>query len=38
LRLGCHHTQTLTEPPLDFLQTLQVRVPILWCATGMCAT
>src|ERR1035438_2601329 len=38
LRLGCHHTQTLAEPPRDFLQTLQVRVPILWCATAMRAT
>ena len=30
LRLGCHHTQTLSEPARDFLQTLQVCVPILW--------
>jgi hypothetical protein len=30
LRLGCHHIQTLAESARDFLQTLQVRVPILW--------
>jgi hypothetical protein len=30
LRLGRDHTQTLSEPARDFLQTLQVRVPILW--------
>jgi hypothetical protein len=30
LRLGCHHIQTLADSARDFLQTLQVRVPILW--------
>ena len=30
LCLGRDHTQTLSEPARDFLQTLQVRVPILW--------
>ena len=30
LRLSRDHTQTLSEPARDFLQTLQVRVPILW--------
>ena len=30
LRLGRDHTLTLAKPARDFLQTLQVRFPILW--------